>query len=208
MVSPLSLSLRRSTLGGRGNKAIIPLMVQATYPLTTDIDASFKWDTFSLHATTTSTTAVTIPGASELRAIWELMRIHKVEVTILPFADSLDYNNQTLSSGSTNIPFVYTAIDYVDPDGSRGFSQIRQNPTVRVDLLNKPIRRTVYPRLEGSNGIVDVGVNRRNLFSQSDVSSSQKWNGFMLYIDNVNVNWTYGNVRVEFKVFFECMNSK
>jgi len=149
-----------------------------------------------------------VPGVTEIHAVFGMMRVHKVEMTILPAANSLDYNNQTLGSGTTNIPYVYHAIDYQDGNNPT-LAEIRTNPTCRVDSLSKPIKRTFYPRLEGSNGIIDLSnIARRNLFQEAGQPSSQKYHGIKVYIDMNNQVWTYGQVRISFKIFYEVRQSK
>lgn len=191
--------------GGNANSCIIPLTVDRTFDLTADFARGFS---FGCEFMTESAGAqITIPGAAELATVFSLMRIHKVEVTILPSATGLDYNAQTLSSGVTNIPYVYEGVDY-QSYAAPSLSVMQQNPTCRTHILNGPIRRTIYPRLEGANGVVDIGSNARNIFKRSNAGSSQLWYGWKLYIDMANQVWTYGSGRISFKIFYECMQSK
>ena len=189
------------------NRCTIPLTSFIDFELTADVSSNFSFDSTNIYCIGTNSSTQSIPGAADVAAVFDLMRVAKVEVTILPAATDLAYNNQSLSSGQTNIPYVYHAFD---PVGTAALSgpQIRQLATVKMDSLNKPIRRTIYPRLEGGNGIVDVGINRKNLFEKSGNESSQRWRGFGLHIDMDSVTWTYGTLRVNFKVFYECMSSK
>lgn len=191
--------------GANANTCIVPLTVNRDLDLTADIAKGFAFDTEFLHQSPSNT--YSIPGATEVQAVFSLMRLHKVEVTILPAATGLDYSAQTVGTGVTNIPFVYEAVDY-DDYGNPTLSNLQQNATCRVHSLNKPIKRTLYPRLEGNTGIVDVGTNRRNLFKKGDSGSSQKWHGWKVYIDMANQVWTYGSVRIVFKLFYECMQTK
>lgn len=196
---------RYRTLGGRGNRAIIPLTINYGFALTADPQISIQWDCTNQYINNSGTA---VPGAAELHAVWELMRVHKVEITILPAAVDLSYTDQTVTTGTTNIPWIYEAIDYVDPNNGTGTSQMLQNPYSKVHLFNKMIKRTIYPRLEGSNGVIDVGVNRRNLFIRSDSLSTQRWNGFVMWGDMASQVWTYGTGRITCKIYYECMNSK
>lgn len=190
--------------GAGGNKCIIALTNTGDYNLTADVARTFSFDTANVYV---NGSAAAIGGASEVAAVFEYMRIHKVEMTILPAANSLAYNDQNLASGQTNIPYVYTAIDYSDDDAPT-LAEMRQNHTLRLDSLDKPIKRTFYPRLDGSNGVIDVGSNARNHFMRSGNTSSQRWHGMKIYIDMNNEVWTYSQVRICMKVYFECMQSK
>lgn len=192
-------------LTGRGNSSIIPLNYFYTFNLSADFTAAFRWDTNYLYV---DNTALAVAGASELANVWELMRVHKVEITIRPGATDLSYTDQTVTTGQTNIPYVYYATDYIDPVNGRTLAAIQQNPMLRQSQLNKIIRHTVYPRLEGTGDIVDVGVNNRNIFMKAGNSNTQKWNGFVIAVDMASQVWTYGQGRIDFKVFYECMNSK
>ena len=53
----------------------------------------------------------TIPNTAEIATVFDCVRIQKVEVTIMSGNDSLDYANQTLSSGTRSIPYLYEAFD-------------------------------------------------------------------------------------------------
>lgn len=191
--------------GTNANSCIVPLTVDRTFDLTADFARGFSFGCEYL--TESAGAQIAIPGASELAAVFSLMRVHKVEVTILPAATGLDYNAQTLSSGVTNIPYVYEGVDY-QSYAAPSLSVMQQNPSCRTHILNKPIRRTIYPRLEGNNGIVDVGSNAKNIFKRSNAGSAQLWYGWKCYIDMANQVWTYGSGRISFKIYYECMQSK
>lgn len=191
----------------KDNRCTIPLTITRSFDLTADIASLFEFDARNLHILGTQAGSYAVPGAAEVAAVWDLMRVAKVEMTILPAANVLAYNDQTLSSGQTNIPYVYHAFDPVG-NVAPTLSSIQQLSTFRSASLAKGIKRTFYPRLEGSNGIVDVGINRKNLFEKSTSESTQKWRGISLLVDLQNEVWTYGSFRVLFKVYYECMMSK
>jgi len=188
----------------RPTGAIIPVVVDHDFDLTADMNLSFSFDTENYYY---NGTAAAIAGASEIAAVYDNMRVAKVEFTIIPSATGLDYSAQSSTTGSTNIPYVYHAVDYND-NTAPTIAGIRQLASCRTDSLNKVIRRTLYPRLEGSNGVVDMSTNYKNLFVRSGAASTQRWNGFKIYIDMKTVVWTYGSVRISMKVFYECKSSK
>lgn len=187
------------------NTSIIPLTTYYSFNLTTDFNASFSFDTKQAYI---ETSPIAVSGLSELNATWELMRVAKVEVTILPAANALLYSDQTVTSGQTNIPYVHTAIDYVDPVNGKSPTQIVQNPTLQIDTFNHTIRRTFVPRLSGNNGVLDAGANYRNLFMQAGLENSQVWTGFVIWIDMASQVWTYGIGRIYFKIYYECAMSR
>ena len=200
----LRRTVPRAISSSGGNGCIVPLTVDADFSLTTDIAKGFAFDTGYMYA---SGTGYAIPGASELQAVFSMLRIHKIEMTIIPGATGLDYSAQSITTGVTNIPYVYHAIDYQNGD-TPTLSEMRQNVTCKTDSMNKVIRRTCYPRLEGTNGIIDVSANRKNLFMEAGETSTQKWHGFKVLLDCAQQVWTYGQCRFVFKIYFECRQSK
>jgi len=203
--SKRKLAIARPPPGFGSDRALIPLTFDINFDLTADYAASFAFNTVGY--TINGGANVLIGGTEQIEKVFEMSRIAKIEMTILPAATELAYNNQTLATGATNIPYVYTAIDYNDTT-TPSTAILKQNPTVRMDTFNKVIRRTFYPRLEGANGLIDTGANQRNLFQKNGTSSSQEWHGIQVYLDMRNVVWTYGGGRICFKVFYECMQSK
>lgn len=103
---------RNSRPGSGGNRTIIPLSASYNFDLTADPAYAFAFDTQKYYVNEGA--GVAINGATEVASVYDMMRIAKIEFTIVPAATSLDYANQTLSSGATNIPFVYDAVDYND----------------------------------------------------------------------------------------------
>lgn len=195
---------RMSKPGAAGNTSIVALTTFYDFGMTADPAYGFNFDTRGFYVNGTYSA---IDGASELHAIYDMMRVMKVEISILPAATGLDYNSQTLSSGRTNIPYVYDAIDFNDGDAPT-LQELRQNNTCKINIFNKIIKRTIYPRLEGANGVIDVGSNVKQMFMKSGNSSTQHWNGWKVFMDMKEEVWTYGLGRVSFKVFYECMQSK
>lgn len=196
---------RMSRPGAGDNRCIIPLTTSIDFDLTADYAAAFAFDTVGY--TVNGGANVAIGGTDQIANVFEMTRIQKIEMTILPNATDLGYNNQTLATGTTNIPYVYTAVEYNDTI-TPTLAILSQNPTMKIGSFNKVIRRTFYPRLEGANGLIDIGSNQKNIFQKTGTSSSQEWHGIKVLIDMKNVVWTYGGGRVTFKVFYECMQSK
>lgn len=194
------------SIGSRnpGQRTVVALSGSRNFPLTADPTCALSFDMSGFYV---NGTVNTIQGLSELVAVYDMLRVMKVEVTLLPAANSLDLANQTITSGVTNIPYIYHAIDFND-ETTPTLAELQQNPTTKIDRADRVIRRTFYPRVDGSNGIIDVGTNHKNLFMRSNASSTQKWFGFKWYGDMVFQTWTYGNITMNVKVFYECMQSK
>lgn len=191
--------------GAGSNRCLVPLTTSIDFDLTADYAGAFAFDTVGY--TKNGGANVAIGGTDQIANVFEMCRIHKIEMTILPNATDLAYSAQTLATGTTNIPYVYTAVEYNDTV-TPTLAILSQNPTMKIDSFNKVIRRTFYPRLEGSNGLIDVGANQKNIFQKTGTSSTQEWHGIKVFIDMKNVVWTYGGGRLTFKVFYECMQSK
>jgi len=188
----------------RSYGAIIPLTANHDIDLTADVGIAFAFDTVNYYW---NGTGAVVPGLSEVSAVYDNVRVHKVEFSVLPSAIGLDYNTQTLSTGQTNIPYVYHAVDYNDAS-TPTLAAIQQNHSTKTDILSKVVRRTLYPRVEGANGVVDMSTNYKNLFMKTGAVSSQRWNGMKFYFDMRSVVWTYGSARICMKIYYECKNSK
>lgn len=189
-----------------GQRAVIPIVANFDYGLTTDPSMSFSFDQRGYYVNGAFNA---IGGATELNSVWELMRIMKVEFTILPAANGLEYSAQSLSTGVTNIPYVYRAFDYNDPDNGRSLAQIMQNPTVHISRADRVQKFTLWPKIQGTSDVINTGIEDKNQFIQGTNSAGNThWNGCVVYIDMVNEVWTYGSGRVVMKVFYECLQSR
>jgi len=205
--SKIPRSIGKSLGVPSSNTCVIPLTTQYDFDLTADVKQFFTFDVQNMYVEGNVNVTIPLSGGGEVASVFDLGRIKKVEFTVFPACTGLDYTANTVGTGQQAIPVLYEAFDPVS-QGARTLDAIRQVYTCRTALLNKPYRRTVYPRLEGGNGIVDVGVNQKNLFEHMGSSSSQRWRGWQLYVDNQVTNWTYVQVRVVAKVFIEVMMSK
>lgn len=194
-------------LGGASNQCIIPVSYDYDVSLAADISLAFAWCHNGYVVNGGS--IVDINGLLAIRSCFLMMRVHHVEITVMPSANMLALNDQTLSSGTTNIPFFYDSIEFLDPHNERTKDAIQANPTCRTALLNKQLKRTIYPRVCGSSDLIDAGKSDKTLFMRSqNTGQNTLWNGYCAYADMVTSAWTYGSVRFNFKVYYECMYSK
>lgn len=200
-------SKRTAEVAGKGssNSCIIPCTVDYDYDLTADPAHGFGWSASNLWVNGVSVTPIS--GASDLAAVFDCVRVAKVEITIMPGCDSLDYGTNTVTTGTRNIPYVYEAFDPNDSTNP-SIANMRELATTRTHMLNKVIKRTIYPTLvEVSGGIVDLGKNQKNIFVTSG-TNSQQWCGWKFYADMFNTALTYAIGRISFKVFYECRQSR
>jgi len=193
---------RYKELSSSYNRTIISQTVDYDYDLTVDVTAGFSFTGQALYRNGVS--VVNYSDASSIAALYDLCRVHKVEMTILPGNSDFDYNNNGLSSGSRNIPYLYTALDYTD-SANPSLANVRENSTCQVARLDKVYRRTFYPR-QPNNNVTDMGANRKNLFTGTD--SISQYMGIKVYIDLAQQVWTYNIGRISFKVFLELRDSK
>lgn len=194
-------------LGGSANRAIIPVMYDYDASLSADIEISMQWNNqgYSVNGGAMQS----ISNLDGIRSCFAMMRVHHVEVTVMPGANELSLNDQSLTTGVTNIPYFYDAVEFIDPPNEKTLAKIQRNPTVRCSSLSKTLKRTIYPRVQGTSDMVDLGKSDKNIFIQStNTSNTTHWNGYVAAADMVNVGWTYGTVRFSFKVFYECIMSK
>lgn len=196
-------SIPRSIGLPASSRCIIPLTTRITFPLTADIRSFFTFDTENIYVQGTGVGTYAVPGATDIGGVFDLARVHKVEMTIMGSANDLPYT----ADSALNIPHVYTAFDPSAQD-VKAAADMYQLGTLKNAQLDKVIRRVFYPRLEGSNGIIDVGVNQKNLFEKHNSASTQRWRGIQLMTDNVSTNFVNATCSVIFKVFYEVMSTK
>ena len=202
--SIMSFQRRAST-----QRAVHPTSGAFKFNLTGDNGVAFSFDTLGAYVNSTLLGAqfFAISGLTELAGVYEVLRLAKVEFTVLPPAVSNLWTEQT---GSTpiKIPVCRSCIDYNDNDVPT-LIIVNQSPTVRVDILDKKLTRTVYPKMEGSNGVIDVSVNQRNLFQQAGVASTQQWHGMKFFFDVFPTAPFIGmEMEISYKCYWECMYPK
>jgi len=162
------------------------------------IGKGFGFSPAALWVDGASSTAV--PGAAEISALFDLVRIQKVEVTVMPVANT----HTTNSSIGPGLLVLYCAYDPNDSTAPT-LATIRENNTTSVTCLDKVFKRTIYPQLTvGSQLQTDIGVNRKNIFVQSAVDVA--WNGLKLFLD-ASASISNGGARYSFKIFYECRNT-
>lgn len=180
----------------------------ASFALDGDLGISFSWDTAACYINrSTGLTTQTVTGLTELSSVYEMIRLAKVEMLILPPANTVDYIDQNSAGTRTIIPIVYMAPDYNDGDVPTRDTML-QEPALKTNVCDKVLRYNFYPKLEGSNGLIDVGSNQKNIFMQASVTSTQKWHGFKVFFDMNSVFWPNSNVTVQYKLYWECMHTK
>lgn len=198
-------SSRRAVPSGAfsSNTCIIPCTVEHDVDLTADISRGFGFSAINLWINGVATTP--IPGATDITALFDLVRVKKVEITIIPGANELSFPASTVTTGVQNIPYVLEAYDPTDSTNPSA-NNVRELATCRSHRLDQIIRRTIYPCLKDASGIVNVGQSRKDTFTQS--GSDLPWFGWKVYADMVTNVWTYNTCRFSFKVFYECRQSK
>jgi len=194
--------LSRKTAGpyrslARSNSCIISRSVAYDVDFSTDVAKGFGFSPTKLWVNGTSTQS--IAGASDLQ-MFDLVRVVKVEVTILPNMNVLTY-----AVGSVkNIPYVYHAYDPNDSTNP-SLSEMEQMSTLKIDSLDHIIRRTIYPNLPSySTYMVDVGKERKNQFVPPALDNP--WFGYKCYADMTGLGAADG-FRFAFKIFYECRAS-
>jgi len=206
------LSYKRKTSVARNiglpanNSCMIPLTTRIDWTINNIARANFTFDCQNIYidgGSNTSPGTNPINGATELSPVFHLSRVAKVEMTFVPSSNGNDYSSGSLVA----VPVLGTASNYISGT-VQAQADMMQKPDFRSDMLTKQIKRTFYPRLEGSNGIVDVGVNRRNLFEATSSGSTQRWRGCDVFIDPVNGVSTNQICTIYVKVFLECMASR
>lgn len=188
----------------KSNTCIIPCIVDYDHTFTADLALGVGFSPYALWVNGSSHTV--IPGASDIAALFDLVRIQKVEITMMPGSASLDIANNTVTTGTRNIPYVY---DCFDPNsgGNPSLPEMKESATTMVRSFDRMLKRTIYPNFVVSSGsFVNVGQSRKDLFQQTatDVPAY----GWKCLMDMYNTALTYVICRVSFKIYYECRNSK
>lgn len=181
------------------NRSLLPLTVNYDVDFTADVSHGFGFSPSNLWVNGVSSTA--IDGASQINAVFDLVRVVKVEAIILPGCNFLGYGSNTISTGQRNIPYIYTALDY-NSGGNPALGAVLQNPTVEIDSFDHVIRRTFVPRVTtGTTGITDMSSNNQ-LYTA--VSADTPAYGIQIYLDLFNTALTYDVARIVFKIWYDC----
>jgi len=150
---------------------------------------------------------VDIPGSTEITALWERIRIDKVEFNILAQGEDTNY-----TSGSANIaPRIFIANDYNDDSiASTTLLQTQQQAGCKYrntgSQIGQPLRHVCYPKyqrviqyLTGTNafeptrGFVNTGLPIPHY-------------GVRVAVENAKTGT--GNLVFAMKVYFTCTNVK
>lgn len=210
-ITPTTVTSYKSNFGGTqariprpmsSNTCIIPLRINFNIAFAADPVYGFGWTTAALWVNQVSVSA--IPGATELAAVFDLMRIVKVECCILPGCNMLGYDANGATTGTRNIPYAYNAFDANDGSNPANLSDIQQLSSCKVQMLDKPVRRTIYPKLNDDSVIQTLD---RGQFVKAG-NNVIPWYGWKVFLDMENTALTYDIGRCEFKVFYECRSSK
>ena len=73
--------------------------------------------------------------------------------------------------------------------------------------FDKPVKHTLYPRLDGSNGVVDIGANRVDQFMKAGTTSTQNFKGLKTYID-IGTGMDNCSYKCLVKIYYECAGSR
>lgn len=186
------------------NSVIIPRIIDYDIDFTADVSKGFGFSANSLWVN--GTTYSGYSGASEIYNLFDLVRVYKVEISIIPGQSNLELTTPSIA-GAYNMPFIYEAFD---PNDSTNPSKAdcQELATCRTHRYGPNIiRRTIYPCLNEGNNVIDVGRSRSTTFVRADDNTVQ-WCAWKVYMDLISAVLTYDVGRISFKVYLECRNTK
>lgn len=171
-----------------------------SFDFTTDWAAGFGFSATRLWVNGSSTSD--IPVISEITDLFDMVRVARVDVIVLPTANDHLISADSVTTGIRNIPYVYMAADYSD-NGVPNINSLLQADKLLVTSFDHPIRKTIYPRLSSaaSNGIL-LGNN-----NWVAAGSDFPCNGLKIYMD-VRTNMPYVGGTVNFIIHYECKHTK
>lgn len=184
----------------RNMNTFITRCVNYDFTLGTDANYGFGFSPTYLWVNDVSTNSIN--GASDISGLFEMCRIVKVKMILLPTANVHETTNDSVTTGVRNIPYVYYAPDY-SSNGSTTQSSMNQMDGLRITSFDHPIQLTVRPKLSSttSSGILLSGS------SWVKPDTDVPYNGIRMYIDVANAQ-TYLGGRAAFIITFECKNCK
>lgn len=186
------------------NSIIIPRVVDYDFDLSADFSHGFAFSAVALWINGTSVTGYS--GASEIYSLFDLVRVHKVEISIIPGQSDLQITTPGIGA-AYNLPFLYEAFDPNDSTNP-SLNDMRELCTTRTHRYGPNIiRRTIYPVLNEANNVIDTGKSRYTTYVRSDDNTTY-WCAWKCYMDMVTAVLTYAQGRISFKVYLECKNSK
>lgn len=187
--------------------AIVPRTVFYDMNFATDVALGFGFSPTNLWINNSS--SVAIPGASDLSNLYDLVRIKKVEITIMPGCTGLGYGSNTLTTDKRNVPYAYHAVDH-NSGGNPTITEMQQYSNLKMEAFDKVIRRTLYPAPKFSAagvGTVSLqGAALKDVWIAS--AADEPCFGFKLHMDLYNTALTYDVARINFKIFYECKDSQ
>lgn len=200
---PRSLNSRSRT-----QRSVHPVSGEFQFALNVDNGVGMSFDTLGVYVNSTAagTQFFSIAGLTELSGVYEILRLAKVEFTVMASADSLELPSVTAGT-PFSLPILQIGPDYNDNDVPTK-TIMWQNPSVTTHRLDKVIRKTLYPKMEGSNGVIDIGTNQRNLFQQAGIASTQQWHGMKFFVDTTGGSSSALFCTISYKCFYECMMAK
>lgn len=174
--------------------------VTEAFDFTTDYGAGFGFSATRLWRNGSS--YADIPVISEITDLFDMVRIAKVEIIVLPGCNNHNIADDSAVTGVRNIPYVYCAPDYSD-NAVPNLNTLLQSDKLLVTMLDHPVRRTIYPKLSSaaSSGIVLGGNN------WVATGSDFPCNGIKFYMDVVT-NMAYVGGKINFIIHFDCKHTK
>jgi hypothetical protein len=166
-----------------------------------DPSYGFGFSPTNLWVNGASSTAVA--GVSEISALFELVRVAKVEIIYLPGCKSLPWSDNTVTTGTRNIPWVYEGFDpHVSTTPT--VAGLLEQGNVVIRSADDMFRKTIYPVLLDDAGVVPTAVVNKHTFICTGVDTpANGWN-FIADLDSVALTYDIGVIF--FKIFYECKN--
>lgn len=188
------------------NRCICPVVSGTGSNLATDIANTYSFDC-NTGVFINGVASGSIGQLTQLVTVWDLMRVHKVEFTFIPQFNTQDIIATEGSVSNYAIPILYVAEDYSDEAAVTGLAELQAYGNCKMYRFDKPVKHTLYPRLDGSNGAVDIGSNRLNQFMRAGATTTQRFKGLKTYID-VSVGMDVCQYKCLMKIYYECAGSR
>lgn len=173
----------------------------AYYPLSFAADPAYAFGFSATNVWVNAVSALTVPGASEITSLFELVRVAKVIVTYIPGNHALDWGSNTITTGTRNIPWIYECFDPCITATPSIAGMVEAASTI-TRTANVPFSRTIYPVLNESSLAVNTGTSRKDIFVRA--GSDVPFDGWSFIADLSSVALTYDIGALMFKIFYEC----
>lgn len=194
-------AVNRSRIYRAPRTAVTTITRAVRYSVAFSADVALGFGVSPTYLWINNTSTVALDGAADMTSMFDLCRVKKIEMIILPAANVHELSLDVVGTQFKNIPYVYIANDKSDSSNPTQAS-IMQMDGLRITSLDHPIRHTIYsPKCMSASSVQSTAATW--VATGSDVP----FNGVKLVMD-ITTPSNYTEANINFIVTFECKDCK